>query len=73
MHKNTIHTSKVTFYIDNTTGATHARLYATGREYRTYKNARNALYIKIKGTRYYFIKAGGALLHYYDFDAGCYA
>lgn len=73
MHKNTIHTSKAMFYIDNTTGATHARLYATGREYRTYTNAHNVLYIKIKGIRYYFIKAGGTLLHYYDFDVGCYA
>ena len=72
MHKNTIHTSKAMFYINNTTGATHARLYATGREYQTYKNARNALFIKIKGMRYYFIKANGAPLCYYDFDIGCY-
>lgn len=69
MHKNTIRKNGAHIYLDNT-GAMHAHIYATGREYRTYANAHGALYIKIKGARYYFIKAGGALLLEHDVGWG---
>lgn len=69
MHKNTIHKNNAHIYLDNT-GAMYAHIYATGREYRTYANARNALFIKIKGVRYYFIKAGGVPLFEHDIGFG---
>ena len=69
MHKNTIHKNNAYIYLDNT-GAMYAHIYATGRKYRTYANAHNALYIKIKGIRYYFIKAGGASLLDHDIGFG---
>lgn len=67
MHK-TINTNKALFFIDNKTGKRGVFISATGQEYKTRTNAKNALYIIIKGKRYYFIKADGCPLYDFDFN-----